>query len=513
MYQYKNSIQNLINLLENKDHLIDKLDLSDDQKIELKVFFKKHPNFEGKIDWNKKDLQWGDFQELLALDGKTRTQAKKKGIEGLAEGTDYEIIAHGQCDMGPWTIYYPINHNASRTLASVKTEPEIEGKWCIAMNDNHYWLDYTRRAIDFFFLFFSPDKENPGAKFAISRDPLSPHRDFDDKPLGAEFLVFTQEDNCIGDNDSHAGVIELKEDHWGSVDGLAYKDALDKILRAQVKKLLAFPNRMQAIAKERFLKLKKENKWFKNNGDPDVDKILEYQDLGEQVSFKDPRATDGFLDLVFPVNYSGKIFPNPETSKLFETVYIDYEDRPATFCIRSIDLRQTQVEEILGDILTENSFEEFYFPKTLKVVRENAFSDNYQLKALDFSGTGLTSLEDNALWGCSSLKTVKLPKTITNIGWGCFAYCHILTDLYIDKPLKQARAIFHNWDLDRALPNCFDMRHGNQVTLHCTDGAWKLNQIWKATPGNYYSTIWSGELKKSFTGSQPEKSDDELIPF
>ena len=43
-------IQDFRRFFEDKDRLIDKLDLTDDQKSELKAFFKKHPNYENKID-------------------------------------------------------------------------------------------------------------------------------------------------------------------------------------------------------------------------------------------------------------------------------------------------------------------------------------------------------------------------------------------------------------------------------------------------------------------------------
>ena len=78
--------------LENKDRLIDRLNLTDDQKNKLKGYFKRNPSFESKIDWNRKDLTWEDFSGLLASEGKTKTQAKKKGIEGLTEEKDYKII-------------------------------------------------------------------------------------------------------------------------------------------------------------------------------------------------------------------------------------------------------------------------------------------------------------------------------------------------------------------------------------------------------------------------------------
>ena len=169
----KNYINKLVSLLESKDHLINKLDLEDEQKDRLKAFFKKHPNYESKIDWNNKDLQWEDFENLLTLEGKSKSQAKKVGIEGLIEDKDYKILAKNE----HYTIYYPLTHLGSKVLASTKVAPYDEAKWCIAMNDPSYWHDYIEKLIDFFFIFFFTDEDgaNWENKFAISRS--NPNKD------------------------------------------------------------------------------------------------------------------------------------------------------------------------------------------------------------------------------------------------------------------------------------------------------------------------------------------------
>ena len=172
MIRYKNEVTSLLSLLESKDHLIDKLNLDDEKKRQLKAFFKKYPNYENKIDWNRKDLSWKDFEGLLANEGKSKSQAKKTGITGLTEGKDYEILfSNDIC-----TIYYPLTHLGSKVLADKKTAPFTTGKWCISMNDAYWWQDYTFRDHDFFFVFFKPmeGQENKGLKFAISRYLESP---------------------------------------------------------------------------------------------------------------------------------------------------------------------------------------------------------------------------------------------------------------------------------------------------------------------------------------------------
>lgn len=168
--RYKTSLNQLMAFLEKKDHLIDKLDLEDYQKERLKTFFQKHPGYESKIDWNNRNLQWEDFENLLDLDGKSKSQAKKTGIEGLIEDKDYKILAQND----HYIIYYPLTHLGSKVLASRKVAPYSEGKWCISMNQDTYWAQYTEQMIDFFFIFFFLDEDGDdfSNKFAISRaDP------------------------------------------------------------------------------------------------------------------------------------------------------------------------------------------------------------------------------------------------------------------------------------------------------------------------------------------------------
>lgn len=157
---YKTKINKLLKLLESKDHFIDKLDLTDEQKAELKDFFKKHPNYESKIDWNNKSLQYKDFADLLSQEGKSRNQARKNGIEGLTEGKDYTVLERND----RYTLYQIISHLGSKTIAGPKVEPlGVTGKWCISMNDPQWWDKYRRQGNEFFFVCFKD------TKFAISR--------------------------------------------------------------------------------------------------------------------------------------------------------------------------------------------------------------------------------------------------------------------------------------------------------------------------------------------------------
>ena len=194
-------------LYEKKDHLIRRNpNLTDAQKSEIIAVLNKYPNLEGNIDWNKsKDLTYEDFKlRILDNAGKSNSQAKKKGVTGLVEGEDYDILSSKNGE----TLYAVYSHLASKTLASNRVEPKIwtesevmdwsaedefsgrkvyrneEGelvelkpgaKWCIAMNDPIYWNDYCLGEKIVFYFLFREDKslEDKKKKITISVDSMN----------------------------------------------------------------------------------------------------------------------------------------------------------------------------------------------------------------------------------------------------------------------------------------------------------------------------------------------------
>ena len=190
-------------LYEKKDHLIRKNpNLTEEQKQEIIEVLNKYPNLENNVDWNKnKYLTYEDFKELI-LDkaGKSRSQAKKKGISGLTEGTDYDILYNKDGE----TLYAVYTHLASKVLASNRVEPQIwteskvmdwseeddysgsktyrneedklvelrpGAKCCISMNDSNHWDNYTANGLYFLFLFRNNSNlSDEEQKLAISVD-------------------------------------------------------------------------------------------------------------------------------------------------------------------------------------------------------------------------------------------------------------------------------------------------------------------------------------------------------
>ena len=129
-------------ITEKKDHLIDKLAITDHQKKELKDFFAKKPNLENKIDWQKKGLAFKDFADVMATTKTERTRmVKKQGIAGLKDGKDY-VELKSPADF-PFQAYIPLTWEASKLIASNKIGKGT-AKWCTAHHSLYkHWYEYA----------------------------------------------------------------------------------------------------------------------------------------------------------------------------------------------------------------------------------------------------------------------------------------------------------------------------------------------------------------------------------
>ena len=129
-------------ITEKKDHLIDKLAITDHQKKELKSFFAKKPNLENKIDWQKKGLAFADFADVMATTKTERTRmVKKQGIAGLKDGKDY-LELKSPADF-PFHAYIPLTWEASKLIASNKIGNGT-AKWCTAHHSLYkHWYEYA----------------------------------------------------------------------------------------------------------------------------------------------------------------------------------------------------------------------------------------------------------------------------------------------------------------------------------------------------------------------------------
>lgn len=135
-----NDILNL--LLEDKSHLINKANLSDEEKYLVVKHFKQFPHKEKMIDWNKlSNLKFSDFKKVMDTDSKTHTKnkIKAKGLEGLSSPKDYETIYKN----GSILAVMPKSWKASKLIASTYIGDK-EGKWCTAyQKDQSFWNIYN----------------------------------------------------------------------------------------------------------------------------------------------------------------------------------------------------------------------------------------------------------------------------------------------------------------------------------------------------------------------------------
>jgi hypothetical protein len=131
-------------LREDKTSLIDRSNLTLDQKEIVKGFFKKHPNYENKVDWNKiKTLTFFHFKKVMdqASDSKSSSIKKAKTGEDLSaifKRKNVKVFYHDRD-----SIYVaPLDHEAAVFMDSFDCYGS-GAKWCIGWeNDDRYWKRY-----------------------------------------------------------------------------------------------------------------------------------------------------------------------------------------------------------------------------------------------------------------------------------------------------------------------------------------------------------------------------------
>lgn len=102
--------------------------------------------------------------------------------------------------------------------------------------------------------------------------------------------------------------------------------------------------------------------------------------------------------------------------------------------LEEADLSQTGITVIESRLfLNCTSLKTVKLPKTLTMIY-GAFENCTSLEKVDLSQTGITELE-GTFEGCSALETVKLPESITKIGFGTFTGCSSLEKMDLSQTL------------------------------------------------------------------------------
>jgi len=128
-------------LLEDKSSRIKSYNLGANEK-EVLDYWSKFPQLDNKIDWNKKNISYDDFKKIMDVHKSSQSQMEKSvktgGISSLSSSDVYEIKTSNE----NVKAYIPLSHNASKIIASDSVSGVV-GKWCTAMNTNHFWYQHT----------------------------------------------------------------------------------------------------------------------------------------------------------------------------------------------------------------------------------------------------------------------------------------------------------------------------------------------------------------------------------
>lgn len=460
---YKKILERKYRLQEDKTHLINKLNLTDEQKNTLIAFFKSHPNYESKVDWNNKNLTFEDFSELLALEGNTKSSKKKYGLSGKAQiedlvlDKDYRVLAQTE----DYIIYYPMNFKASEVLAKPTTPPEgVTGKWCICGKNyspgtqDQHWNSYTTRGIDFIFVFL---KET---KWAVARYP-------DRK----SFEIFDQEDN--------------DRQGWDSIhDGIFYDKSFYET-QMEIKKICE--TAPHDLENEMFKEDKDGNRWSKDGKElvkvndnlpvlkvPEGTKIIKWRAGNHRTQLQYLTIPDGVIieDEAFAYCWGlksitlGQVTVTPSSSpfskargdvtitegvtqipqgifsdsNLYSITIPESVTKIDSSAFMSCGLLETitlpkNLEYIGMWAFGSSSIREFKIPTGVEFLGEYAFSGNQHITEMDIPGS-VWLVRNGLFQDCGELRKVKFGWGIERIGQSVFSGCYSLKELCLPGTLE-----------------------------------------------------------------------------
>lgn len=506
---YRGLLASRYRLLESKDHIIDGLNLTDEQKTLLKDFFKKHPNYESKIDWNKKDLKWEDFAGTVALEGKSRSQARKNGLEGLVKDKDYKFITSGTTEDGySYDIYMPLNHLGSVTLASRKVGYPQAAQWCISSNSDSFWNHYTYKlnAVFFFIIF---DSE------ASFEDDLSPKYAFEIEDM--EVSLWDMEDDKVYEYSRNENSLphfsQTEEDLNSTISDVLYKES--PLMYKYYNEI--FAKRNDSLI-EKFNDMVQNMRFFKEDGTFHAKNL---KMLSRQVINMIP-SCDSYLEshpisLKVPSTYNGESYPYEDldwddTHYTLDVDDWDSEDIDVFHTISTLDMSDTNIKVLthdFGEVFSE--IHHFVFPKTLTTIEDHGMEACWHASELDFSNTQLETIGDSAFSSFGLFK-VHLPGTVRKIGEEVFAKRpNRYKEIIFDMPYKQFLGLFSKEDLERdrysnsIQPKCFH-------EILCEDGKiFKFSDCEKSL--DEIREYWTRRYDSYFPKNKHTVTRDEDIPF
>jgi hypothetical protein len=132
--------------------------LTQKEKERALIFFTRHPNYENRIDWNKKIIPFDEFERVFTLAENSARNRKKK----TREDPKTMLAAHNCPVIGEaenFLIAVPLDWQAAVFCNSFQCGGE-GAKWCVGNSKSpEQWETFARRGQSFYFIYFK--KEDP----------------------------------------------------------------------------------------------------------------------------------------------------------------------------------------------------------------------------------------------------------------------------------------------------------------------------------------------------------------
>lgn len=129
-------------LESSKDRFINKLNITDKEKQELKDFCDKYPQYASRINWQKRDLTWEDIKPILELPSQSKSAKKRQAKNDpklLFQRGSFIIYKETE----NWLYVLPQSWEDAKFMDSSACGGE-GAKWCIGWKESPtHWKGYT----------------------------------------------------------------------------------------------------------------------------------------------------------------------------------------------------------------------------------------------------------------------------------------------------------------------------------------------------------------------------------